>query len=211
VSIPTPWLDDLAEALSLDWHRARVAGRVQRHVQILRDLAHQLGTDPERVDRPRDAAEAETQFWDFLGELARKTPRLGLSARTAAFVDHLIEIAGRYGAHLFFCFDDPALPATTNQLEGFFGLCKRMARRALGTGSTTHSLVHNLDAEVLLAWHQVRAGHADHLGEGIDLDAYRRARQALRQQEQPARQRRSFVRHLDHHLDHLLARWLATP
>jgi hypothetical protein len=153
---------------------------------------------------------AETQLWDFLSQLQRNTPRQGLSAKTATFVDHLIELVGRYGPHLFHCFDDPDLLATTNQLEGFFGLGKRQARGALGAGSTTLSVVHNLGAEFLLAYHQVRSGRVDLLADPIDPQAYRSARQRLDQMERPARQRRSYVRYLDRHLDNLLSRWL-TP
>ena len=118
-------------------------------------------------------------------------------------------IAGRYGTHLFHCFDDPELPATTNQLEGAFGKTKHQARRALGCGSTTHSLVHNLGDEFLLAHHQVTAGTLDLRAEPIDPQAYRQARAKLREQEQPARQRRSFVRRLGSHLKEILSRWMA--
>jgi hypothetical protein len=71
------------------------------------------------------------------------------------------------------------------------------------------TLVHNLGAEVLLAYQQVRAGHLHLLAEPIDPHAYRRARRDLENLERPARQRRSFVRHLDRHLSDLLSRWLA--
>jgi hypothetical protein len=180
-------------------------------VQHLREVAHHISPAPDRQDRPQDAASAETQFWDFLCLLQRTTPRLGLNAKTASFVDHLVAIAGRYGTHLFHCFDDPDLPATTNQLEGFFGMSKQQARRALGAGSTTHSLVYNLGDEVLLAFHQVRAGHLDPLAEPIDPVAFRQTRQQLDDKELPARQRRSFVRYLGRHLSDILSRWLASP
>ena len=83
-------------------------------MQHLRDLAHHLSAAADRVDRPQDSAAAETQLWDFLLQLQRTTPRVGLNAKTASFVDHLVSITGRYGSGLFHCFDDPSLPATTN-------------------------------------------------------------------------------------------------
>jgi hypothetical protein len=147
-------------------------------------------------------------LWDWLTDLQRTTPRLGLNAKTASFVAHLVGMAGRYGVHLFHCFDDPDLPATTNQLEGFFGKAKRQTRRALGCGSTTNSLVHNLGDEVLLAYHQVRTGHLDLLASPIDPQAYRQTRQKLSDMERPARLRRSSVRHLDRHLSDILSRWM---
>lgn len=149
-------------------------------------------------------------MWDYLTELQRTTPRAGLNAQTAAFVDHVVVMVGRYGPHLFHCFDDPDLPATTNELEGFFGEVKREARRALGCGSTTHSLVYNLGDEYMLAYHQVRAGQLDLLAEPIDPQAYRSARQKLDELEQPARRRRSSVRHLDRHLSDILSGWFGS-
>jgi hypothetical protein len=208
---PTPWLDQLDEALSLSWEGARAAGRVQRHVQILRDVAHHLAPDPERKDRPHNAAEAETQFWDFLTCLLRTTPRVGLSAPTAAFVDHLVALSGRWGPHLFTCFDDPNLPATTNQLEGGFGQFKRMLRRALGAKSTTGSLATNLGAELLLAWHQVRSGLTPGPEQPVDPQAHRMARVELDRLEQPARLRRSWVRNLSRRLAGLLSLWRGSP
>jgi hypothetical protein len=204
---PTPWLDQLDEALSLSWKGARAAGRVQRHVEILRDVARHLATDPERTDRPQNAAEAETQFWDFLTSLQRTTPRVGLSAPTAAFIDHLVALSGRWGPHLFTCFDDPNLPPTTNQLEGGFGQFKRMLRRTLGAKSTTGSLATNLGAELLLAWHQVLSGRAPAPDSPIDPIAHRKARAELNRLEQPARERRSWVRNLGRRLAGLFSRW----
>jgi hypothetical protein len=208
---PTPWLDQLDEALSLSWEGARAAGRVQRHVEILRDVARRLSPDPERTDRPGNAAEAETQFWDYLTSLQRTTPRVGLSAPTAALVDHLVALSGRWGSHLFTCFDDPDLPPPTNQLEGGFGQFKRMLRRALGAKSTTGSLATNLGAELLLAWHQVRSGLAPGSEQPVDPQAHRRARAELARLEQPARERRSWVRNLGRRLASLLPRWRAPP
>ena len=182
----------MSQALEPGWHGRHAAGRVERHVQILHEVAHQLNSQPERVDRPPNAAEAETRAWDYLGELQRQTPRTGLSAPTAEFVDHIVGMFGRYGEHLFVCFDDNRIPATTNGLEGFFGLGKRVVRKALGAGSTTNSVVTNLGGEVLMALHQVRAvDKSAPFPPPIDLHAYQAARAELDQQERPARLRRA--------------------
>src|SRR5207302_6999480 len=82
-------------ALPISWAGAHAAGRVQRHVQILRDVVHHMSPDPARLDRPCNAAEAETQFWDFLTELQRKTPRVGLSAPSRS-EERRVGKAGRY-------------------------------------------------------------------------------------------------------------------
>ena len=47
----------------------------------------------------------------------------------ARFVGDLVERVGRYGEHLYHCFDDARIPATTNGLEGYFGLGKRTYAR----------------------------------------------------------------------------------
>src|SRR5260221_6265291 len=154
----TPWLDALVQALKPDWQLSRVAGRVKQQVEILREVAHHLSPKPDRPDRPQNAAEAETQMWDYLTQVQRETPRSGLSAKMARFVDELVERVGRYGAHLYHCFDDAQIPATTNQLEGYFGLGKRMVRKAVGAGSTSNSVMTNLGQEVLFALQQVRRG-----------------------------------------------------
>jgi hypothetical protein len=134
---------------------------------------------------------------------------VGLSAPTAVFVDHLVALTGRWGSHLFTCFDDPHLPATTNQLEGSFGQFKRMLRRALGAKSTVGSLATNLGAELLLAWHQVRSGRAPTLDNPIDPLAHRKTRAEVDRMEQPARERRSWARNLTRRLAGLLSRWRA--
>ena len=151
------------------------------------------------------------QFWDFLTSLQHTTPRVGLNAPTAAFVDHLVAMSGRWGSHLFNCFDDPDLPATTNQLEGAFGQFKRMLRRAVGAKSTSGSLATNLGAEVLMAWHQVRSGLTPDPQQPIDPQAHRTARAELDRLEQPARERRSWVRNPGRRLAALLSRWRASP
>ena len=150
-------------------------------------------------------------MWDHLTDLQHRPPRHGLSSATAEFVDHLVELFGRYAEHLFVCFDDTGIPATTNGLEGFFGQIKRMIRKALGAGSTTNSVVGNLGAEFLIAWQQVRrSAKGKQFPWSIDLPAYQKARAELEALEQPARQRRSFLRDPGHHLLRLLDRWLSS-
>ena len=135
-----PLLDALAQALLPTWHEVRLAGRVTRHTAILREVAHELSPAPDRPDRPPTAAAAQAQFDAYLTHLAAMTPRAGLAAPTAAFVDDLIARTRRYGPHLFVCFDDARIPATTNALERFFGDAKRVVRHADGCGSTTNEV-----------------------------------------------------------------------
>jgi len=151
-------------------------------------------------------------MWDYLGELQRRTPQAGLSAKTAEFVVHIVEIVGRYGEHLFTCFDEERIPATTNDLEGFFGISKRAFRKTLGTGSTTNCVVTNLGAEALMALQQMRKQNPSETFPGpINLSAYQKARAELDELERPARQRRSYLRDQGKHLVALLERWFSSP
>jgi hypothetical protein len=185
---------------------------VRRHAEIVRGLAHELSTAPDRVDRPKTAAQAK-QRWDaHLASLAA-TPRAGLAAPTGQFIDDLIKRSARYDAHLFHCFDDPRIPANTNRLERFFGVSKQALRHSLGCGSTTNTVVANLGAEPLLALHQLRQPGAMKLLSTPQQSPadFHAARARIAQAELPAIHRRSIVRHLDDHLVRLRSDWLRPP
>ena len=92
-------------------------------------------------DLPASAAEAQARFEAHLEALLDSAPRVGLGAATGVFIDDLVKRAGRYGDHLFKCFDDPRIPATTNDLERFFGVSKQTLRHALDCGSTSNSVL----------------------------------------------------------------------
>ena len=72
-----------------------------------------MSNDPKRPDRPETADEAQARFEAHLEELASVTPRAGLATPTGAFIDDLIKRYGRYGDHLFKCFDDDHIPSTS--------------------------------------------------------------------------------------------------
>jgi len=170
--------------------------------------------DPDPVTRPGEH-EAQDDFAAWLVELQMRTPRVGLGAPTTDLVDHIVALSGRYGPHLFVCYRDSRVPATTNELEGFFGVSKQHDRRALRCGSTAQSPVHNLGADYLVALHQVRSAlqrpHRDRLCPdatmAIDPQAYRNARSDLRQREEPAQKRRAAVRSLPKCIRSILDRW----
>ncbi len=141
--------------------------------------------------------------------LAATAPRAGLGAATGAFIDDLIKRYGRYGDHLFQCFDDPRIPATTNTLEGFFGVSKHALRKALGCGSMSNSVVSNLGGEALVAYHQMQQPGA--LVEVAPLSSspadFLAARAKIALEEAPGIRQRSMVRHLDRHVDRLRESW----
>jgi hypothetical protein len=137
-------------------------------------------------------------------------PRKGLAAATGAFIDSVVKRARRYEDHLFPCFDDPRIPSSTNGLERFFGTTKRVLRHALGCGSTTNTVVANLGAEPLLAFHQLRQRRDMTSAPTRSPAEFTAARRALADIEAPGIRRRSLVRHLDRHLGDLRDRWLST-
>lgn len=209
-------LDALARALEPSWHETRIAGRVARHTEILRAVAHEISNKPDRQDRPKSSTEAKARFRSFLADLAEGTPRTGLAAPTGAFIDDLIARSERYADHLFLCFDDPRIPATTNELEHFFGDCKGTLRSSVRAGSTTNTVVSNLGGEALVAYSFVRRGHRERALADVrtpkatphDFDD---ARRLLHQKEQPGIRRRSLVRCFEKHLVRLRESWATRP
>ena len=136
-------------------------------------------------------------------------PRAGLGAATGAFIDDLVKRTSRYRDHLFKCFDDPRIPATSNGIERFFGGAKQTLRRAGGCGSTTNSVVTNLGAEALGAYQYVRQVGTPTAAETAAYSPadFRAARARLARHEAPAIRQRSRVRHLPRRLDELRTAW----
>jgi hypothetical protein len=168
-----------------------------------------MSNAPDREDRPASSEDAKARFDAYLQQLADTAPRAGLGAATGDFIDDLIRRAGRYGNHLFLCFDDARIPATTNELEGFFGGTKHTVRHANGTGSTTNSVMSNLGADAVIVHQfirqpQVRARLRE---PAASPDDFQSARARVAQLEAPAIRQRSYVRNLKRHLDRLRQRW----
>jgi hypothetical protein len=195
--------------LKPDWHGVRAAGHVERHTAILRELTHEISPDPDRPDRPANATEAEARLLAYVDRLQASAPRTGLGAATGDFVDHLAKLARRYASHLFVCFDDARIPATTNGLEHYFGEVKRFLRQAIGAASTAMGTAQNLGPEILMTY--AGAGDLRAKVETLKFTAeeYESARARIDAAERPIRQRRSYVRHLEGNLERLLDRWAA--
>lgn len=204
-------LDSIYGALTPTWHEAQRAGRIRRHVEILREIARQLSTDPLRPDLPSSAEEAQQRFEVHLNQLVASTPKTGMAAPTWYFVQDLRVRYERYASHLFFCFDDPRIPATTNELEGFFGSVKQLARRTTSARSTTNTVITNLGADVLIAFNLVRQQGTKSLLANPDfsIQEFLAERAKLTQREAPAIRQRSMVRSLKPRLQHLSKAWLS--
>lgn len=142
--------------------------------------------------------------------LRTEAPRTGLGAATRRFIDHVAGVADRYGLNLFTCFDDPRIPSTTNDLEGFFGASKRQLRQALGTGSTAGGVATNLGENYLMALAHVRNTRRSATLEDlarVTPAEYNRARRQVDHHERTATLRRSRRRWPEQHLADLLRQW----
>jgi len=180
----------------------------------MRGIAHEISSDPQRVDRPASTAEAQARLEAYVEKLGTEAPRHGLGAATGHFVDHLTALTERYKEHLFVCVDDPRVPPNTNKLEGFFGRAKRPLRRACGTGSTANSVAQNVGGSYLAAFALVESNDRTFMDELDDtfLDRFRTARARIATEEAPMTRRRSLVRNFDRHVARLRAgRGLPSP
>jgi hypothetical protein len=176
---------------------------VTRHVELLREVTRRIVPGPRIEERP-SADQAHAQVTAWLADLQATTPRAGLNAPTAHFIDHLVATAERWGTRLFTCYTDPRIPATTNSLESLFGCTKSQLCQVLRRGSTLGSPMHNLEFALLPLMPRAKqkpdeAGRPT-LQTPVDTEAYRKARKSLDLREQPAQQRRSLVRSLVAHL-----------
>ena len=220
----TPLLDKLACSLRLNESDVALAKRVGCHVRILRQVAHHLSTDPKRPDRPTSSVQASANLQAYLAGQKDAKPGSVPSAPTVEFVDHLLAISQRYDSHLFTCVDHPHVPSSTNALERFHGVSKRALRKSLGTKSTTQGLVNSLDADFLVLLNALRprsspAAAAPSTSSSppvaftnalpVDPQAYKKGREQLCQQEEPARKRRSAVRYFIDNIEALLEKWRA--
>jgi hypothetical protein len=82
-------------------------------------------------------------------------------------------------------------------------------RHALGCGSTTNSVVSNLGAEALIAYHQIQSPEARECLRTASFACvdFLSARQRIARQEAPGVRQRSMVRHLHRHLGRLRRGW----
>ena len=180
-----------------------VANRVERHVVIIRHVAHILGMNSS-------GAQVKRVLRGYLNRLEEQGPRRGRGAQTGHFVDHLVQLADRYWPGLFHAYDHPEIPRTSNDIEGFFGSVKRSLRSTTGRSSTAGG---KMESYAELA---VKAKALTYIMPKPELErrlnavpdgtfvAGKKQQQRIRQ---PARERRSIQRRLGAFLDRTLANW----
>ena len=183
-----------------------VANRLERHVEIVRHVAHILDTD-------NSAAQVKRVLRRYLNRLQEEAPRRGRGAQTGHFVDHLVKVTDSYWPGLFHTYDHAKIPRTTNSIEGFFGSTKHSVRSTSGRTSTAGGKMESCGEFVVQAQALTRimprAELEPHLNAVPDTAFVAAKRQLLRIRE-PARQRRSIQRRLVDFLDRTLATWHAS-
>lgn len=162
---------------------------------------------------PPDGKTVRQRLFSFLADRLREAPQRGRGAYLRRFIEHIQAVTCRYSSGLFYCYDNPAIPHTTNGLERSNGSVKRNLRRCAGRASTANGpgssygwmymcgvILHEcLPLEELEAL----------LLEEIPLEAYREAREELDKIRGPASRRRAFLRNPEARLAEILERWHA--
>ncbi len=161
---------------------------------------------PSPLVRPNQGARVRQQLNRYLSKLQKQR---GLSEWLMEFRQHLIDITGRWGDDLFFCYDIAGVPPTNNALESRFGRLRRDQRRISGRQFNTATLLDEgpyliwecgeSEAQVFARLRRVAANRAD----------YQRRYQGLCTEQE----RRRLTYRLQHHrlavLRELEAQWAA--
>lgn len=118
-------------------------------------------------------------------------------ARQRPLLAHIEKVLASYAPGLFTCYDHPALPATTNAIEGFNGELKHHIRACAGRASTAGGIAQT-QAELLapaarLYRHHTRAELHAKLA-ATEAARYHESRAVQRKLRAPARRHRSIQR-----------------
>jgi len=182
-----------------------VAKRLERHVEIVRHVARILDTD-------NSAAQVKRVLRRYFNRLQEESPRRGRGAQTGHFVDHLVKLADRYWPGLFYTYDHPEIPRTSNSIEGFFGSTKRSIRSTTGRASTAGGKMESCGELAVQAQALTRILPKAELEQQLNAvsdTAFVAGKQHLLRIREPARERRSIQRRLEPFLDRTLAQWHA--
>jgi hypothetical protein len=91
-------------------------------------------------------------------------------SQDAPFIEHIIQRTQDWAPGLFFCYEEPAIPRTNNDLEQYNGTLKRQRRRITGRKETADYITrhgpyvvffdpHESHEQVLARFRQVSAAH----------------------------------------------------
>ena len=183
------------------------ANRLDRHVEIVRHVAHLLDTD-------NAGSQVKRVLRRYLNRLEEEAPRRGRGAQTGHFIDHLIKTADSYWDGLFHTYDHPKIPRTTNSIEGFFGSSKHSLRSTSGRRSTAGGKMESSGELVVqvqtLVGIMTKPDFEQRLGE-VSASDFAASKSRLRRLREPARERRSIQRNPAAFLARTLETWRASP
>lgn len=197
-----PYLDSVSAAFAMLRHHVGLLYRLRRQVGMVRKVAHILGLD-SRASQIKRLFSTELNRW--LKSASAKT----VDGLEAAFIGHLVAVAGRYSEGLFHCYDVPDLPRNNNDLEQEFSRFKRSERKATGRKSTAGGPVETCAEFMVEAWDSIIAIP--------DLEAYLRnvspedlekALDEMADLSEDARRKRSMNRDPEKFLSDALKEWL---
>lgn len=180
-----------------------VANREERHLEIVRHVAHILKSE-------NSATQVKRVLRRYLNRLQEDAPRRGLGARTGHFVDHLVDVADRYWSGLFHTYDHPEIPRTSNDIEGFFGSAKHSLRSITGRSSTAGGKMETCAELLLLAMaltHFMPKAELEQRIKAVPDAIFVAGKRELLRIREPARERRSIQRDLPAFLDRTLGQW----
>lgn len=200
-----PLLNQLLAILALLSPLVGLARRLQRQVEIVRQIAHLLNLETS-------GKWVERRFATYLKKLEKEAPQRGKGAERGRFHEHVIELSRRYWKGLFHCYDIDGLPNNNNEMESFFGTLKSHDRRVRGNKSNSGGPLESFGPYIVQIWGnlQGQTSFLELLLKGLSQQELQLARDAIQDLAEPARARRSFVREPAVHLKSAIDAWLGS-
>ena len=118
---------------------AAVQTQICTGYQWIRDVETILADYPRAGDGERPPSQQVAAKLDAY--LLQLTEQSGLHGDVATWRDHFVSAMRRFWPGLFYCYDQPLVPRTNNEIEIFYNQLKRQRRRNTGRKGTQDYLV----------------------------------------------------------------------
>lgn len=178
--------------------------RLQRHLEMVRNIAHILG-------EVRPARAVKRRLRTYIDRILMEARR-DADAATCHFVENIDAVSRRYWRGLFHTYLDPRIPSTTNTLESFFGSAKRRGRNISGRKAGGGKL-QSIGAALIRVQALMHLLSEDQLAEllvNVPPESFATSKQRLSSMNVKARLRRSFQRDPKRYLEAALKEWLSS-
>jgi hypothetical protein len=179
--------------------------RLERQRGWLIDLQRLLQPAPDQAVAPPRGQNIETQVDRYLVKLS-ENKLLDETDQTVA--QHLVTTFRNRWWGLFVCYDVPGLPATNNDLEGFFGRLKTNQRRITGRKSVNSFVLRYGAYATLVNLSESKADLLVRLRQ-VDRAVYQCERQQLQLVLAERQDYHRFCHHLDRVVQALETEWQA--